>query len=155
MESLKQGYRPNVGLLIFNADGLVFVGERLDSPGAWQCPQGGIDKGEAPATAALRELAEEIGTNNVQILREHKTPLYYDFPPELTHPITKHYKGQAQFWFALKFLGSEGEIKLETADPEFARYQWVPLAEIIDLAVPFKREVYRQVVELFKDLAKF
>lgn len=148
-------YRPCVGLALFHPNGHVFVGERIDSPGAWQMPQGGIDNGEDIVTAAFRELQEEIGTNKADIIRIADTKIRYDVPPELSiqHWGGK-YRGQEQTWVALRFTGQDSDIRLDAHTPaEFNKWQWVPLAHTVDLIVPFKRETYRQVITLFADIA--
>lgn len=148
-------YRPCVGITLFNVDGSVFVGERIDSPGAWQMPQGGIDEGEDILTAAHRELFEEVGTNKVTLLKIANEKIRYDVPPELS---TKHwggkYRGQEQTWVAFRFTGKDSDIRLDAHTPqEFWRWQWVPLGQTVDLIVPFKRETYRKVISLFSEIA--
>ncbi len=156
----KLGYRPCVGIVLLNADGLVWVGHRADAPGDaegqgswWQMPQGGIGKGEDPARAALRELAEETGITNARIIDETSGWLRYDLPPELVGKAWKgKYRGQEQKWHAARFLGPDTEINITPAPPhkvEFDAWRWVPLSDVVDLIVPFKRPVYRQVVEAF------
>jgi len=148
-------YRPCVGLCIFNRDGKVFVGERLDSPGAWQMPQGGVDEGEDIRAAALRELAEEIGTDKAEIIRIHDKTLKYDIPAEVRArlPWGDKYRGQEQTWVALRFTGDDSDIKLDAWDhPEFSRYQWVALAEVPNMIVPFKIETYNEVARIFADI---
>ncbi|PZQ44800.1 MAG: RNA pyrophosphohydrolase [Micavibrio aeruginosavorus] len=149
-------YRPCVGLCLFNGSGKVFVGERLDSAGAWQMPQGGVDEGEDIKTAALRELLEEIGTDKAEIIRIHGKPLRYDIPEDVRARISwgRQYRGQEQTWVALRFMGDENDIKLDAWEhPEFARYQWVALADVPKMIVPFKISTYEHVVEAFKDIA--
>jgi putative (di)nucleoside polyphosphate hydrolase len=141
-------YRPCVGIMLFNADGEVFVGNRLDQTvESWQMPQGGIDKGETPKEAVLRELKEEIGTRKAEIIAEMDDWVTYDLPEHLVG-IAFHgkYKGQRQKWFALRFTGKESDIDLTAHDPEFSSYRWVSLEELPDLIVPFKRETYRSVI---------
>lgn len=148
-------YRPCVGLCLFNKDGNVFIGERIDSPGAWQMPQGGLD-GEDVKIAALRELKEEIGTDKAEIIRIHDKVLRYTIPPDVLARISwgRKYAGQDQTWVALRFTGTDADIKLDADEhPEFARYQWVPLADVPKLIVPFKIETYEAVVKAFADLA--
>jgi putative (di)nucleoside polyphosphate hydrolase len=148
-------YRPCVGLCLFNKNRHVFVGERIGTPGAWQMPQGGMD-GQDVKTAALRELKEEIGTDKAEIIRIHDKILRYDIPPNVRARISwgSKYAGQDQTWVALRFTGNESDIKLDADDhPEFARYQWVPLADVPKLIVPFKIETYKEVVKAFADLA--
>jgi putative (di)nucleoside polyphosphate hydrolase len=159
------GYRPCVGIVVINAQGLVWVGRRADAPGDaegrgdwWQMPQGGIDKGEDPAVAALRELDEETSISNVAIIGETPQWLRYDLPPHLVGKAWKgKYRGQEQKWFAVRFLGDDSEIDIFPSEPhqiEFLAWRWVPLAEVEQLIVPFKRDVYRQVVETFAPLVR-
>lgn len=147
-------YRLCVGIVLFNPQGLVFVGERIDTQGAWQMPQGGIDEGEDIVSAALRELGEEVGTNKADIIHIAKETVRYDFPPELSiQNLTNRYRGQEQTWVAMRFLGEDTDIRLDAHDPaEFSRWQWVELSRTVDLIVPFKRETYRQVISLFQDI---
>lgn len=149
-------YRPCVGLVIFNEDGQVFVGERIDTPGAWQMPQGGIDPGEDLKKAAFREMKEEIGTDNAEILHVLDQTIFYDLPDHLLGKIFGgKYRGQEQTWIALRYKGSDSDIDIEAfEEPEFLQWQWVNLEKTIDLIVPFKRDVYSQVIEAFKDIHK-
>lgn len=149
-------YRKGVGLMLFNQAGLVWVGRRVDEPGeAWQMPQGGIDEGETPEQAALRELQEEIGTGSAVIVGESRDWLTYDLPPELVGLVWKgRYRGQKQKWFALRFTGSDGEISIETEHPEFAEWRWVEFDRLVELIVPFKRDLYAQVTAEFASLAQ-
>jgi putative (di)nucleoside polyphosphate hydrolase len=141
-------YRACVGLMLFDRRGYVFVGERDDMPGAWQMPQGGIDRGETPATAALRELREEVGTAAAEIVAETADWHAYDLPDHLVGRIWGgRYRGQRQKWFALRFLGTDKDIVLDaTGHPEFVAWRWVEPAELPTLTVRFKRAVYRRVV---------
>lgn len=149
-------YRKGVGLLVFNKRGLVFTGMRADTPGAWQMPQGGIDKGEEPRDAALRELAEEIGTDKARIVAESKNWLSYDLPDDLSRKVWKgKYRGQQQKWFALEFTGTDADIRLD-AHPdeiEFVRWRWAPFDELPHLIVGFKRPLYEAVHAEFSELA--
>jgi putative (di)nucleoside polyphosphate hydrolase len=150
-------YRLNVGAAVFNADGRVLVARRRDRPageGGWQMPQGGIDAGEDPAVAVLRELREEIGTDAAAIIGAHQEWLQYDLPVELIGKAFKgKYRGQRQKWFALKFLGQDSDIRLDLdPHPEFDAWKWVELAEIPALAVAFKRTIYERLAE---DFARF
>ena len=148
-------YRPCVGLCLFNTNGKVFVGERLDSKGAWQMPQGGVDAGEDIVTAAFRELREEVGTDKAQIIRIHSQTFKYDIPADVRArlPWGEQFRGQEQTWVALRFIGVESDVKLDAWDhPEFARYQWVDLKDVPKMIVPFKIETYDAVVQAFKDI---
>ena len=149
-------YRQGVGLMLFNDAGLVWVGRRLDQQeDAWQMPQGGIDKGETPEQAALRELGEEIGTASAEIIAESRDWLTYDLPPELVGVAWKgRYRGQKQKWFALRFTGSDDEIRIDTEHPEFAEWRWVAFERLVELIVPFKRDLYTQVTAEFAELAR-
>ena len=149
-------YRPCVGALLINREGLVFIGARSDTPDrAWQMPQGGIRKGETPETAAFRELKEEIGTDKAIVLAESESWLSYDLPTEASHRKWKgRYRGQTQKWFALRFLGSDADIDLDTSDhAEFQAWLWVPIDRLPSLIIPFKRPVYEAVVAEFRHLA--
>jgi putative (di)nucleoside polyphosphate hydrolase len=152
--SLELPYRPCVGMMVLNASGKIFVGKRIDqSVEAWQMPQGGIDKDENPRGAALRELQEEIGTKNVAILREHSDWLTYDLPEHLIGlKWNGRYRGQAQKWFAMRFLGSDSEINLKTHHEEFSEWRWVGPSELLERIVAFKRPIYEKVLEAFRDL---
>ena len=150
-------YRPCAGIVLFNKDGKVFVGQRLDTyQEAWQLPQGGIDDGEEPAAAALRELEEEIGTGNAEIIDETSEWLSYDLPPDLMGNIWKgRYRGQIQKWFAMRFLGDESEISPSAVEhPEFGAWKCANLEEIPEMAVIFKREIYQTLVIEFARFAK-
>lgn len=149
-------YRLGVGAVLFNASGHVLVAQRIDTPGdAWQMPQGGIDKDEDPRETVLRELEEEIGTANAEIIGETEGWLTYDLPKALRKTVWKgRYRGQKQKWFALRYLGCDADINLTAhKHPEFSAWKWVPLAEIHDLIVPFKRELYQDIVATFRHLA--
>ncbi len=155
-------YRPNVGAVLFNDEGKVFVARRADlpnaegAPGGWQLPQGGIDEDENPWVAVLRELEEEIGTGRAEILAEHPEWLTYDLPAELVGVALKgKYRGQKQRWFALRFTGVDADIRLDAdPDPEFDAWRWAELAELPALAVPFKREIYEILARSFARFAE-
>ena len=165
----KLRYRACVGIMVFNSDGLVWAGRRVagaslagtvgkdKAGGWWQMPQGGIDTDENPRKAALRELQEETGITSVKIIGESQGWHTYDLPPELLGIAWKgRYKGQKQKWFAARFEGDESEINLiptdDKHDIEFDAWRWTDMSELVDLIVPFKRDVYRAVIDEF---AKF
>lgn len=143
-------YRPGVGVLVLNREGKVFVGQRLDSKlEAWQMPQGGIDEGEDPLTAALRELEEETGIKPhlVEIAAETADWHYYDLPDELIGQIWKgRYAGQRQKWYAMRFLGQDSDVAIDQPHPEFKAWRWTGVDTLVELAVPFKKELYAAIV---------
>ncbi len=157
MDIGKLPYRPCVGIFLFNKQAKVFVARRLDAPeNAWQMPQGGIDQGEEPKTAALRELAEETSITSVRVIGSTANLLRYDLPLHMVGNIWKgRYRGQEQKWFAMLFTGNEDEIDTEgVAHAEFDDWRWVDADELADQTVPFKRDVYRRVVaELYPFVA--
>jgi len=152
-EIAKLPYRPCVGVMLMNGDGDIFVGQRIDHSGAaWQMPQGGIDKGESPQDAAMRELWEETGVTAdlVDIVAETEDWLTYDLPHDLVGRIWKgRFRGQSQKWVLMRYLGTDSRVNIATDHPEFSRWRWLPAAELIDNIVPFKRDVYRRVLEAF------
>lgn len=144
--------RPCVGVVLANPQGLVFAGERVDTPGAWQMPQGGIDSGETPRQAALRELTEETGlpAEAVAVEAELSDWVDYELPPELVGRVWRgRYRGQTQRWFLMRYGGPDDAIDLSAHNVEFSRWRWMPAAELVDRIVPFKREVYRKVFDGF------
>jgi len=149
-------YRPCVGVVLLNPEGRIFAGQRIDGmANAWQMPQGGIDKGEAPREAVLRELVEETGIapDKVEILRESREWLPYDVPRYLVPRLWKgRYRGQKQRWFALRFHGSDADVDIETEHPEFRVWTWMAHDELLDCIVPFKRDTYIRVFAEFGDL---
>ena len=146
-------YRPCVGIMLLNSEDHVFVAQRINAPGAWQMPQGGIDKGEEPRAAAFREMEEEIGTANAALIQEMDHWVSYDLPEHLIGVVWKgKYRGQTQRWVALRFLGSDDEIRIDTDEPEFDAWKWVEMADLPNLIVPFKREIYKEVVAAFRHL---
>ena len=149
-------YRPCVGIMLVNMDGKVFVGQRIDNAvEAWQMPQGGIDDGEDMKTAALRELNEETGIvrEHVEIIAKAREEHFYDLPPELIGKLWGgKYRGQRQYWFLARFLGSDEDIDIRTAHPEFREWKWTEPDSLPDLIVPFKRKLYRDILHEFRDL---
>ena len=146
-------YRPCVGVMLLNRTGQVFVGQRLDTTlEAWQMPQGGIDPGEEPLTTAIRELGEETGIapDNVELIAEAPGECRYDLPPELIGKVWKgRYRGQIQRWFLFRFTGTDADIRIATAQPEFRAWRWADPKDLPALIVPFKRDLYREVLAAF------
>ncbi len=157
-------YRPCVGIVLINSDGLVWIGRRVlkwEGDGSelmWQMPQGGIEEGERPLDAALRELKEETGTDKVDILGESQHWLAYDLPEELVGMAFKgRYRGQRLKWFAMRFLGSDGDINISERPgqrTEFDAWRWAEMAALPELIVPFKRQVYDRVTAEFSHLTR-
>ena len=149
-------YRPCVGIFLINNDKKIFVGERLDNPGSWQMPQGGVNEGETFEEAAFREMREEVGTDKAELIRISDKVYTYDLPHHLLGKLWQgKYKGQEQRWVALRFTGEEREITLyDGVHPEFMNYRWSSINEVCDNIVPFKRETYEQVLNEFKDLVE-
>jgi putative (di)nucleoside polyphosphate hydrolase len=155
-------YRRNVGAVLFSRTGQVLVARRAHFPnaeaaaGGWQLPQGGIDEHEDPKTAIFRELTEEIGTANAEILAEHPDWLTYDLPADLIGKAFKgRFRGQRQKWFALRFLGEDSEIRLDAdPHPEFDAWRWAEISELPGLAVAFKRPIYEVLTRDFARFAK-
>ena len=159
-------YRPGVGIMLLNAAGHVFVGQRRPKRGSdaasnahlWQMPQGGIDPGEAPFQAALRELAEETGVTSVTLLAEAPHWYSYDLPVDASKRAWRgRYQGQRQRWFALRFTGQDSEINVTAPPggfkPEFDAWRWTPMDTLPGLIIPFKRPVYERVIEAFSGFA--
>ena len=149
-------YRPCVGIMLIDRGGRVFVAQRIDTPAvAWQMPQGGIDEGESPRQAALRELHEEVGTDKAEVLAESRDWRRYDLPADLVPRLWDgRFRGQEQRWFALRFLGQDADIDIATETPEFRAWRWAEMAELPDIIVPFKRHIYREVIAEFGHLAE-
>ena len=148
-------YRPCAGVMLLNRDGKVFVGQRIDTTvEAWQMPQGGIDDGEDAETAAIRELGEEIGVTPDQVALIAVAPgeFYYDLPPELVGQVWKgKWRGQRQRWFLFRFLGEDSDVNIATAHPEFSTWRWIDPTDLPRLIVPFKKELYEQVLAAFAE----
>ena len=148
-------YRPCVGVMLMNAEGHLFVGQRIESDTpAWQMPQGGIDKGETPQEAALRELWEETGitADLVELVDMTDGWVRYDLPDHLIGKVWKgKYRGQKQKWALMRFLGRDDQVRIATEHPEFSEWRWLPADEVLEQIVPFKRAVYAEVIEAFRD----
>lgn len=152
-----KSYRKGVGVVLINDQNKVFVAERLDSPGAWQMPQGGIDPGEEPIEAMQRELQEEtsIPSEMIDILAQSVDWFHYDFPSQIRHKIMGgRYVGQEQKWFAARFMGDDALVNLATEHPEFTRWQWVLPQQVPKLIVPFKQPLYQKIMAEFSALLK-
>ena len=152
----KLPYRSNVGIMMVNEKGYVFVGQRLDNnQNAWQMPQGGIDAGEDPETAAYRELLEETGVKkqDIRFVASSSQWLSYDLPEDLI-PILWNgkFRGQKQKWFLFKFLGEDGDINIATKHPEFSKWKWISKENLLKEIVPFKKSVYKNVLKEFKNI---
>ena len=146
-------YRPCVGVCLLDASGKVWVGRRIDTAGAWQMPQGGIDAGEAPLAAARRELQEETGVRRAELLAETAEWLRYDLPDELLGKVLGgRYRGQQQKWFAFRFMGDDGDIDIGTHCQEFDSWQWATASQVLAQIVSFKRQVYAAVFAEFDHL---
>lgn len=147
-------YRPCVGVVVINAEGKIWTGQRIDSPSpAWQMPQGGIDEDEKPREAAYRELWEETGITRdlVEFIGKTHGWVTYDLPPELLGKVWKgKFRGQKQKWFLFRFLGSDDQISIDREHPEFSAWKWIGSDEMIASIVPFKRAVYEEVVTAFR-----
>jgi putative (di)nucleoside polyphosphate hydrolase len=147
-------YRPAVGIMLVNPAGLAFIGRRIDMPAglaAWQMPQGGIDPGESPREAAFRELKEEVGTDKADILAETGGWLHYDLPSDIASRMwSGRWRGQRQKWFLMRFTGEDADINPATEHPEFDAWEWVEPERLPELIVPFKRQLYRELLAEFR-----
>ena len=155
-------YRPCVGIMMVNGAHHVFAGRRSDlpeqAPFCWQMPQGGIEEGETPWSAALRELKEEVGTQNVSFIAESQNWYFYDFPTWLEKPLFENqdqssqpYQGQRQKWFMVRLIDQDEHLDLgvDLEEKEFSDWRWVPVHDLLSLVVPFKKEVYRNIIQEF------
>lgn len=150
--NIKLPFREGVGMMIINKDNKVFVGQRVDTKmESWQMPQGGIELGETPSKAAMREMKEEIGTNNATIVAESKYWYYYNLPEFLIPKLWDGaYRGQRQKWFLIRHEGPESEIDVNTEMPEFSKWRWSNYWEVPHIIIPFKRKLYKAVINEFK-----
>jgi putative (di)nucleoside polyphosphate hydrolase len=148
-------YRPAAGVMLLNREGKVFVAQRLDSSlEAWQMPQGGLDEGEDAEMGALRELEEEtgIGRGHVEIITRAPQELYYDLPDDLVGKLWKgKWRGQRQSWFLCRFTGTDADVNIQTAHPEFRAWKWAQPAELPAMIVPFKKKLYEDVLDAFSE----
>lgn len=145
-------YRPGVGMMIVNHEKKVFVAKRVDTKiSAWQMPQGGIDEGETPSKAAMREMQEEIGSGSGEIIAESKNWYRYDIPEFLVPKLWDgQYRGQQQKWFLIKFTGDDSDIDLLTLNPEFEEWRWASVQELPDIIIHFKKKLYKAIIKEFK-----
>jgi putative (di)nucleoside polyphosphate hydrolase len=147
----KLPYRQGVGIMLANKEKKIFVGKRIDNRAAWQMPQGGVDQDENIVDAAKRELKEETGVSSIKIIKKSDKIYTYDLPDYLLGKIWKgRFKGQEQTWFLAQFLGEDDEINLDQKNAEFKKWKWVNIDELPDLIVPFKKELYLELVKEFK-----
>ena len=146
--------RSGVGIVLLNKENKVFVAKRIDNPkNFWQMPQGGVDKGESFLSAAYRELEEETGITNVELIHEIEGTMTYELPAHLLGIIWKgKYRGQKQKWFIVKFIGNESEINLNTNKPEFIEWKWIDFQELPNVIVDFKKHIYEKILTELKKL---
>jgi putative (di)nucleoside polyphosphate hydrolase len=156
-------YRPCVGIVLLNREGLIWIGHRNDvnwnDSGTWQMPQGGIDEGEDPAFAARRELLEEVGTDKAKLIAETSVWHHYDLPPNMIGVVLHGYRGQKQKWFAMRFLGEDSDFNILAPPtghaPEFDAWRWASAEEVIGSIIAFKRPVYEAVLKEFRPLVQW
>ena len=152
---MNEKYRRCVGMMILNEENHILVGRRIDHPsGYWQMPQGGIDNNENPKESVWREMMEEIGTNNAELISQSSQWLNYEIPKETlkTLPWGEKYIGQTQKWFLFRFIGKDSDINVKTENPEFSEWRWNSYKKLIENAVPFKRNLYSKILEEFKNI---
>ena len=156
MDKTSLPYRPCVGVMLVNDKNKVFVARRIDTKvEAWQMPQGGIDEGEEAKDCAFREMEEEIGTGNAEIIAEYNGWLEYDLPDHLLGKVWKgKYRGQKMRWFLMRYLGKDSDINLETEHPEFSEWKWIDIENLADDIVEFKKPLYRKLVQYFTPMVK-
>ncbi len=149
-------YRPCVGIMLLNHDNQIFVAKRIDTMvEAWQMPQGGIDEGEEPKESAFREMEEEIGTRNAEIISEYDGWLNYDLPDHLLGKVWKgKYRGQNMRWFLMRYHGHDTDINIATEHPEFSEWKWIDIDNLADDIVEFKKPLYRQLAQYFTPMVK-
>ena len=149
--SLVLPYRPCAGIMLLNNKGKVFVARRIDTDTeAWQMPQGGIENGEDPKVAAIRELEEETGITQADIIAEYQDWLTYDLPDKLYGKVWKgRYGGQIMKWYVMRFYGEDSDINIKTRHPEFSSWRWVDMNDLQEIIVPFKRDIYKALSEKF------
>ena len=149
--SLVLPYRPCAGIMLLNNKGKVFVARRIDTDTeAWQMPQGGIENGEDPKVAAIRELEEETGITQAEIIAEYQDWLTYDLPDKLYGKVWKgRYSGQTMKWYVMRFYGEDSDINIKTRHPEFSSWRWVDMNDLQEIIVPFKRDIYKALSEKF------
>ena len=151
----KLPYRPCAGIMLLNNQNQVFVAKRIDTAvEAWQMPQGGIDQGEDPKEAAIRELEEETGIRDTHVIAEYEGWLTYDLPDELYGKVWKgKFGGQTMKWYVMRFNGNENDINIETTHPEFSEWKWTEISNLPDMIVPFKKDIYQKLADKFSYLA--
>ncbi len=149
-------YRPSVGMMIIDKNSKIFVGKRINTKiSAWQMPQGGINLGETPSIAALREMSEELGCNKGHIIAESKYWYSYDVPKALIPKLWNgNFRGQKQKWFLIKFTGTNEDINISTSIPEFEEWRWARIDELLSIIIPFKRKLYKAILKEFLTVIK-
>ena len=149
-------YRPNAGIIVFRRDGKVLLCERIENfPKRWQFPQGGLESGETPLQAAIRELKEDTSITSVKFISAYPEPLFYEFPQEIKQSFARNNiltDGQKQYWHLFLFEGQENEINLQTQEPEFRAYKWINIEETTNMVVEFKKQIYEIIVPAFRQI---
>ena len=149
-------YRNSIGIMVINKDKNIFVGKRIDNnSNAWQMPQGGLDAGEDEDTAMFRELKEETGISDIEIISKSKKYLYYNLPYRLQKKFWGgKYLGQKQKWYLVRYLGDDSAININTESAEFSEWKWIPKEELVKVIVSFKRKLYVDVTKEFAEYLK-